>query len=151
MTEVNAYMNGYQPEGDTKFLVAALETHRTALADSRLEAETAKEFLYQHIQANKGLEKKVEHWKKEYLHMKALYDSLDQRKSDQFFQLRDANQKAERLEKVLNEAYSTIQLTEKDVSGDCDIEVETALNTIQNLIIDYWNVDPALETEGDKD
>jgi uncharacterized coiled-coil DUF342 family protein len=112
MTEINAYMNGYQPEGDTEFLAASLEAHKKALKES---------------------EQKVDDFKK----TASLY----------YEEMMENKQKVERLEKVLNEAYSTIQLTEKDVSGDCDIEVETALNTIENLIIDYWNVDPALETE----
>jgi ribonuclease HII len=57
--EINGYMNGYQPETDNKFLSESLEAHKTALADSKLKTETAKEFLYQHIQTNKELELKA--------------------------------------------------------------------------------------------
>jgi hypothetical protein len=53
-------MNGYKPETDNKFLTESLEAHKTALAESKLETETAKEFLYQHIQTNKELEKKID-------------------------------------------------------------------------------------------
>jgi hypothetical protein len=56
MSEINAFMNGYKPEGDNEFLVASLETHKKALVEANLETETAKEFLYQHIQTNKELE-----------------------------------------------------------------------------------------------
>lgn len=84
MSEINAYMNGYQPEGDTEFLVAALEAHRTALVNSRLEAETAKEFLYQHIQTNKG---------------------LDDENKQLLNRLNEYRQKAERLEKYMEEIH----------------------------------------------
>ncbi|MBH0171046.1 hypothetical protein [Fictibacillus sp. 18YEL24] len=59
MTEINAYMNGYSI-GDIKFLEASVEAHQEALKESKFETETAKEFLYQHIQTNKELEKEVD-------------------------------------------------------------------------------------------
>lgn len=66
-------MNGYQPETDNNFLKESLEAHKTALADSKLETETAKEFLYQHIQINKELEKKVVRLEKFYNYFSGLY------------------------------------------------------------------------------
>jgi CRISPR/Cas system CSM-associated protein Csm2 small subunit len=71
MSEINAFMNGYKPEDDNEFLAASLEAHKKALVEANLETETAKEFLYQHIQTNKELEKKVE------LFEKALKEIMD--------------------------------------------------------------------------
>jgi hypothetical protein len=59
MGEINAFMNGYKPESDNEFLAASLEAHKKALVEANLETETAKEFLYQHIQTNKELEMKA--------------------------------------------------------------------------------------------
>jgi hypothetical protein len=72
--EINAYMNGYKPSvGDIKFLEASVQAHKEALADAKFETETAKEFLYQHIQTNKELEKKVERLEKFYKYFSELY------------------------------------------------------------------------------
>jgi hypothetical protein len=56
MTEINAYMNGYSI-GDIKFLEASVEAHKEVLENTKFDLETAKEFLYLHIQTNKELEK----------------------------------------------------------------------------------------------
>ncbi|MGD6964516.1 hypothetical protein ACQCVB_20135 [Fictibacillus phosphorivorans] len=52
MSEVNAYMNGYQPDGDTEFLSASLEAHKKALKEYQRKVErleqsikVAREFL----------------------------------------------------------------------------------------------------------
>jgi hypothetical protein len=74
MTEINAYMNGYKPSvGEVKFLEASVQAHKDALKESKFETETAKEFLYQHIQTNKELEKKVERLEKFYNYFSELY------------------------------------------------------------------------------
>jgi hypothetical protein len=47
MTEINAYMNGYQPEGDTEFLAASLEAHKDALKESQQKVERLEKALIQ--------------------------------------------------------------------------------------------------------
>jgi uncharacterized protein (DUF305 family) len=71
-TEINAYMNGYNL-GDIKFLEASVQAHKDALKESKFETETAKEFLFQHIQTNKELEKKVEKLEEENSQLKDWY------------------------------------------------------------------------------
>jgi hypothetical protein len=43
--ELNAYMNGYQPEGDTEFLSASLEVHKKALQESQQKVERLEKAL----------------------------------------------------------------------------------------------------------
>jgi predicted RNase H-like nuclease (RuvC/YqgF family) len=110
VAEINAYMNGYQPEGDTEFLTAALEAHKKAIEKANFETETAKEFLYQHIQTNKELENEVERLRNAVTELHG--DSWS--KTKEFYsyesaidfsekQLQVSQQKAERLEKALKE------------------------------------------------
>ncbi|MGM0806492.1 MAG: hypothetical protein ACQET8_17260 [Bacillota bacterium] len=119
MTEINAYMNGYSI-GDIKFLEASIEAHQDALTESKFETETAKEFLYQHIQTNKELEKKVarlqtketEFWipqlerlqaeKDEY---KELWEKSQTVITGKNVKIGEHLRKVERLEKILELAY----------------------------------------------
>jgi hypothetical protein len=45
VTEINAYMNGYQPEGDNEFLAASLEAHKDALKESQQKVERLEKAL----------------------------------------------------------------------------------------------------------
>jgi hypothetical protein len=45
MGEVNAYMNGYQPEGDTEFLSASLDAHKKALEESQQKVERLESYM----------------------------------------------------------------------------------------------------------
>jgi predicted RNase H-like nuclease (RuvC/YqgF family) len=44
----------------------------------------------------------------------------------------------ERYGKALQEIHSTVQLTELDINGECEIEAETALRNIENIVIEAW-------------
>jgi hypothetical protein len=45
MSEVNAYMNGYQPMKDNDYLVAALDAHKNALTESRLKVKRLEKYM----------------------------------------------------------------------------------------------------------
>ncbi|WP_416729226.1 hypothetical protein [Fictibacillus sp. JL2B1089] len=45
MAEINAYMNGYQPEGDTEFLSASLDAHKKALEKSQQKVKRMEKAL----------------------------------------------------------------------------------------------------------
>jgi predicted RNase H-like nuclease (RuvC/YqgF family) len=124
MSEINAFMNGYKPEGDNEFLVASLETHKKALVEANLETETAKEFLYQHIQTNKELEKKVEDFKE----TASLF----------YKEMISYKQKVERLEKAL-----------KDIKNVSTLDEYEGAKPKSLLYGCYEIAKQALETEGE--
>jgi hypothetical protein len=45
MTEINAYMNGYQPNTDVQYLQAALEANKNALTESQLKVKRLEKYM----------------------------------------------------------------------------------------------------------
>jgi hypothetical protein len=45
MSEVNAFMNGYQPNNDVAYLKASLDAHKVELKKSEEEVEVLKKFI----------------------------------------------------------------------------------------------------------
>jgi hypothetical protein len=61
MTEINAYMNGYQPEGDTEFLVASLDAHKKAIKECQQKVERLEKF-YTYFSEMYGIGLEVANW-----------------------------------------------------------------------------------------
>lgn len=61
MSEINAYMNGYQPEGDTEFLAASLDAHKKALEDSQQKVERLERF-YNYFSELYGQNLQIANW-----------------------------------------------------------------------------------------
>jgi hypothetical protein len=45
MSEVNAFMNGYQPNNDVEYLKASLDAHKNQLEKSESEIKVLKNFI----------------------------------------------------------------------------------------------------------
>lgn len=54
MSEVNAYMNGYQPNKDVHYLEASLEAHKEALKKATRKGENLEKAMKEIIKANNG-------------------------------------------------------------------------------------------------
>jgi hypothetical protein len=120
--EINAFMNGYKPEGDNEFLKSSLEAHKEVLENTKFDLETTKEFLYQHIQTNKELEKDVQYWKDSCLyHIEGVKELENQIKEIEKVSDYNADLRTE-LAKALNDIY---QIT-KDIHIKVIIEKAVA-------------------------